>query len=486
MLKIGDMREGTASAQPPARAVSAIDAPVFGRALLDMLGGGAVDAQAAAAAIELKPEPEPQPEPERDPDDEDADVRLMTLLPGIELLARRTDNLAAGPAPATGHTPNADQGAAQSTTLAVNAFMRAEVPAPLPVDPVVPTTIPADAVGTAQPKAETLGAAAESAHNKPAPVAANLHAATTEPGVSATATPATGAPGWPGAILELAASERERSRMASARQELPSAGNRNASMQSRDADTPASSELQTRRQLAAQTATAPSTSRIAAAPAQDANRPAPASPQGASPTASTPVAVELATRIAGDKADARAPSQPSSATPGVNAAPGFGTTGVAADPALRATTANPDFTGAEGRAAWQQALARHVGLIVAGESTEARLQVESGKLGPIEVHVKIDGERVDVRFSIQHPITASLVHDAMPRLEKMLEQQGFSLGHSSINQGQSGQQGERNASETSRSFERGGAGDGDRAGNEPAPLQGTRSRAENALLDDFA
>jgi flagellar hook-length control protein FliK len=136
------------------------------------------------------------------------------------------------------------------------------------------------------------------------------------------------------------------------------------------------------------------------------------------------------------------------------------------------------------REAWQQAIARHVSLIAQGELGEARLQIEGRELGPIEVSVKIDGDRVDVRFAIQHPITAALVQDALPRLERMLEHQGLALGHASVDQGQSQQRDERSASAAPRF---GGAqanarGDSAVIGARDTPV----TRSHNRLLDDFA
>ena len=456
MLKVGDLLEGAASAQPAARSGPPANPPAFGLTLSGLLGGEPPPLPAAGKDIE----PQPAPEPEHDPDDEDPDARLLALLPGLDLNMRPPDRPGQAPAITPGHLPGKDQLA-------------------MPATPNPATSLAAAASATAAP--------ADPAGTGPKPADVRILPAVGLPPTSAAPSPATSARAWPGAtILDTGPLGREGPRVAHDLFEPPGQKERASSSRERAATPPATAELQARRQFAAQAATASSSVRLAAADAQQAAAPAQARPEAAPPVASTPAVSELVTRIAGGKADALAQPQRSSATASVDVAPGIGGTSTSAGPATPAAPATPDLAGAEGRAAWQQALARHVGLIVAGETGEARLQIESGKLGPIEVHVKIDGERVDVRFSIQHPITASLVQDALPRLEKMLEQQGFSLGHSSIDQGQSREQGGREAAATSRSASRSTAAEDDLPGGGTAVAPSPRNRAANALLDDFA
>ena len=449
VLKIGDMLEGAASTQPSARTAAPADPPAFGRTLLGMLGGEPTAAPTAGPDIE--PEAEAEKEPEHDPADEDVDTRLMALLPGLDLLVRATVRPVSDAVVASTSIPRmAPALPALAPTAAAEADRSASGATGVESKPVPGRAFPA----IAAPPASTAAQAADSARTQPATMTADT--------VSV---------------------ERDSSRIAAGLAESSKPTQRSPSTREGVAAAPAAAELQARLQFAARTATA-SPSPIIAAIAQDTAEPARARPATPPPPVSTSPASELVTRIAGDKADSVVPPPRSSASPSVPGAPGIGAPGTAAAPVISAATATPDLAGAEGRAAWQQALVRHVALIVAGETAEARLQVESGKLGPIEIRVKIDGERVDVRFSIQHPITASLVQEAMPRLEKMLEQQGFSLAHSSIDQGQSREQGGRDPSPAGAAP--GAAGDGDPSAGGTTPLQPVRSRAANALLDDFA
>ncbi len=139
--------------------------------------------------------------------------------------------------------------------------------------------------------------------------------------------------------------------------------------------------------------------------------------------------------------------------------------------------------------AWSQALAKHTMLLATGDLKEARLQIEGRQLGPIEVSVRLDGERVDVRFAIQHPITAMLVQDALPRLERMLEHQGLSLGHSSVDQGQAQAQAnaqQRDGRHAAAEVRFGGTSHGV-AGVDSEVVSAPRARAVPlGLLDDFA
>lgn len=215
-------------------------------------------------------------------------------------------------------------------------------------------------------------------------------------------------------------------------------------------------------------------------------------------TTTTPVAVRtpgdapLDTRIALGKADdgfgialrgAAAPEAP---------APSQGSWISVAGPALRGAApaaAVVDPSPVADVEAWSQALAKHTMLLATGDLKEARLQIEGRQLGPIEVSVRLDGERVDVRFAIQHPITAMLVQDALPRLERMLEHQGLSLGHSSVDQGQA--QAQANAQQRdgrhAAAEVRFGAASHDAAGVDSDGVSVPRARAAPlGLLDDFA
>ncbi len=163
-----------------------------------------------------------------------------------------------------------------------------------------------------------------------------------------------------------------------------------------------------------------------------------------------------------------------------------------AGPAMRGAAPAPavvDPSPVADAEAWSQALAKHTMLLATGDLKEARLQIEGRQLGPIEVSVRLDGERVDVRFAIQHPITAMLVQDALPRLERMLEHQGLSLGQSSVDQGQA--QAQANAQQRdgrhAAAEVRFGATSHGATGVDSEVVSAPRTRAAPlGLLDDFA
>ncbi len=477
LLRVAEKLETAAPTQSSAR-TSLADPPAFDRALLGLLGSETTDPPEPHKAATQ----EAEPHQETDAADEQSDARLIALLPGLDLLARATDSFKRASTASlviatAGRAAAAPQQSASGSTVTP---VDDSVPAPAKIEPTAPPAalfalraeltdqrFNAGIVGDVLPAAGSAKPDPKTASNSAAPAP-----------VSASPTPTTALPATkiemlaPGHELEVSSADRS------------------SAMRLQPIAIPTMAELQARRQFAAQAA-ALAPMRGADAHVQEADMPAPARLQTSPVQPVSPVISELVARLAGGRADASAPTRSGNSTAGADTAGGVasGWSASGTSTASIVAAAGPDLAGADARAAWQQALIRHVGLIVAGETGEARLQIESGKLGPIEVRVKIDGERVDVRFSIQHPITASLVQEALPRLERMLEQQGFSLAHSSIDQGQSRQHGERDAQASARAAAVRGQDDrqpsatsADEAG---LPIH-ARHRQASALLDDFA
>jgi flagellar hook-length control protein FliK len=138
--------------------------------------------------------------------------------------------------------------------------------------------------------------------------------------------------------------------------------------------------------------------------------------------------------------------------------------------------ASPSFDPA----AWSAALARQVAAAAAAEAREASVTFEPKGLGPIEVRVRVDAARVDVRFAIEHPVTVNLVREALPDLEKLLAQSGMTLGDANVAQQQASGGGRQAfaASTSTSSRER----------DDDATLATSvevRPRIRAGLLDDF-
>lgn len=63
---------------------------------------------------------------------------------------------------------------------------------------------------------------------------------------------------------------------------------------------------------------------------------------------------------------------------------------------------------------------------------EATLRISPDGLGPVEVRLKLDGDRVELGFSAAHTETRQALQDALPKLREMLAQQGLQLGHADV------------------------------------------------------
>lgn len=109
--------------------------------------------------------------------------------------------------------------------------------------------------------------------------------------------------------------------------------------------------------------------------------------------------------------------------PGVTAAPD-----VAARPALPApVVTSPSFADAvSGRVQW---------LAQSGQQF-ARIDLNPAHLGPLEIHIQMDGDRAQVMFGAQHAVTREALETAVPRLREMLGQSGLQLVQ--VNVGQQG------------------------------------------------
>jgi len=68
---------------------------------------------------------------------------------------------------------------------------------------------------------------------------------------------------------------------------------------------------------------------------------------------------------------------------------------------------------------------------------EATLRISPDGLGPVEIRLSLDGDRVDVALHAAQADTRQALEQALPRLREMLAQQGLQLGHADVGQRQS-------------------------------------------------
>lgn len=110
----------------------------------------------------------------------------------------------------------------------------------------------------------------------------------------------------------------------------------------------------------------------------------------------------------------------------------------------------------------------------------ARIRVTPHDLGPIEVRLHMDGDRVRAEFVSAQAETRQALEQGLPRLRDLLGESGFQLAHAGVGSGRSGRDGEPSPALQSGI---GDAGDGASTVESAAPLA---RRAVVGLLDAYA
>lgn len=109
----------------------------------------------------------------------------------------------------------------------------------------------------------------------------------------------------------------------------------------------------------------------------------------------------------------------------------------------------------------------------------AQIRLNPEHVGPIDVRVQLDGNRVSAEFTSAHAEVRQAIEASLPRLREMLGQHGLQLGQADVGQRQAGQ---------GQATRRDGSGNGDgRDAGDDAPGSLTTSRLPiRGLLDEYA
>jgi len=140
-------------------------------------------------------------------------------------------------------------------------------------------------------------------------------------------------------------------------------------------------------------------------------------------------------------------------------------------------TPTPDLQGDS----FDEAVGTRLSWLAEQKIGHAHIKITPNDLGPIEVQLKLDGDRVHASFSAAHADVRQALEQSLPRLRDMLGEQGFQLAHADVGAQQQGQPG--NGDGSTAGF--GGLADG--VADEPAPVIVPASvlRARG-LLDAYA
>ncbi|MGV8923912.1 MAG: flagellar hook-length control protein FliK, partial [Thermomonas sp.] len=107
----------------------------------------------------------------------------------------------------------------------------------------------------------------------------------------------------------------------------------------------------------------------------------------------------------------------------------------------------------------------------------AQIRLNPEHVGPIEVRVQLDGDRVSAQFSSAHAEVRQAIEASLPRLRDMLGQHGLQLGQADVGQGGTGRGGDRGNSQG------GDRPNGSKEGLQPLPAS---FRGNRRLLDEYA
>ena len=140
--------------------------------------------------------------------------------------------------------------------------------------------------------------------------------------------------------------------------------------------------------------------------------------------------------LAGAEANAAVPPEPSPAASPfalhLAPAPGQGNTaGATAVPLSAPPDAPVPQLQGEGFA---EDIGTHVQWLAGQKIGHAHIRIAPQELGPVEVRLQLDGDRVRADFTSAQPEVRQALESSLPRLREMLGQQGFELAHAGVGQ----------------------------------------------------
>ncbi|MBB5737858.1 flagellar hook-length control protein FliK [Xanthomonas arboricola] len=212
---------------------------------------------------------------------------------------------------------------------------------------------------------------------------------------------------------------------------------------------------------------------------------APAAAAGAKPTSVTALSGDAqAVALMGMATKALDPGTDDSAGPAAPDTPAFvlPTTTAAAlgrlqDPAP-VFSASPTPTPEMGSDSFDDAIGARMSWLADQKIGHAHIKVTPNEMGPVEVRLHLDGDKVNASFSSANADVRQALEQSLPRLREMLGQNGFQLGQADVGQQQQSQSGNRN----------GGGNDGNGLSLDDSPPVGIPSVVlrQRGLLDAYA
>ncbi|WP_175115255.1 flagellar hook-length control protein FliK, partial [Paraburkholderia solisilvae] len=136
---------------------------------------------------------------------------------------------------------------------------------------------------------------------------------------------------------------------------------------------------------------------------------------------------------------------------------------------------------------WDEALSQKVVFMSNVRQQSAELTLNPAGLGPLQVVLQVADNHAHALFMSQHPQVREAVEAALPKLREAMEQNGISLGSTSVSDGFARQGGQQQAQDGGRSGGTGGRY-GDVADNGAATTVAAAvpTRRTVGLVDTFA
>jgi flagellar hook-length control protein FliK len=148
-----------------------------------------------------------------------------------------------------------------------------------------------------------------------------------------------------------------------------------------------------------------------------------------------------------------------------------------AAPVVLATSVTPDVNSPE----FEDAFGARIGWLADQKIGHAHIRVTPHEMGPIEVKLQLDGDRLHASFSSANADVRQALESSLPRLRDMLGEQGLQLAQADVGQQQSAP--ERDAAGPDAS----GSGDvRDGASDDALPAMSGHSLRLRGLLDAYA
>ncbi|QBG88355.1 flagellar hook-length control protein FliK [Xanthomonas oryzae] len=222
-----------------------------------------------------------------------------------------------------------------------------------------------------------------------------------------------------------------------------------------------------------------------ALPALGALVPAAAAGAGARPTSTTAVSGDVQTAaLMSMAAKALEPAAADSTAPAAPDAPAFALPTTTAPALNRLQDAAPIFSASPtptpdlGSDNFDDAIGARMSWLADQKIGHAHIKVTPNEMGPVEVRLHLDGDRVNASFTAANADTRQALEQSLPRLREMLGQNGFQLGQADVGQQQQHPSGNRT----------GGNGNGNGLTLDDSPPVGIPSVVlrQRGLLDAYA